>query len=67
VSNGDETFAIRRLVTITDDTRPAELAKTRLWKLAFTPSGPLVYGFVNPAPRELARVIDTHSAGSPGD
>jgi hypothetical protein len=44
-SNGDETFAIRRLVTITDDTWPAELAKTRLWKLAFTPSGPLVYGF----------------------
>jgi hypothetical protein len=44
-SNGDETFAIRRPVTITDDTWPAQLAKTRLWKLAFTPGGPLVYGF----------------------
>jgi hypothetical protein len=35
--NGDETLAIRRPATITE--------KTRLWKLAFTPSGPLVYGF----------------------
>jgi hypothetical protein len=43
--NGDETIAIRRPVNITDDTWSAELAKTRLWKLAFTPSGPLVYGF----------------------
>jgi hypothetical protein len=43
--NGDETIAMRRPMTITDDTWPAELAKTRLWKLAFTPSGLLVYGF----------------------
>lgn len=43
--NGDETLAIRRPVTITDDTWLPELARTRLWKLAFTPSGPLVYGF----------------------
>ena len=43
--NGDETFGIRRPITITDDTWPAELAKARHWKLAFTPSGPLVYMF----------------------
>jgi hypothetical protein len=43
--NDDVTFAIRHPVSITYDTWPAELAKTRLWKLAFTPSGPLVYGF----------------------
>ena len=43
--NGDDTFASRWSVSITDDTWPAELAKTRLWKLAFTPSGPLIYGF----------------------
>jgi hypothetical protein len=43
--HGDETIAIRRSVTITDDTWPAELAKARHWKLAFTPSGPLVYMF----------------------
>jgi hypothetical protein len=42
---GDETFAIRRPITITDDTWPAELAKARHWKLAFTPSGPLVCMF----------------------
>jgi hypothetical protein len=41
--NGD--VASRWPVSITDDTWPAELAKTRLWKLAFTPSGLLVYGF----------------------
>jgi hypothetical protein len=45
VLKSDETVAIRRPVTITDDTWTAELAKKRLWKLAFTPSGPLVYGF----------------------
>jgi hypothetical protein len=44
-TNGDETVAIRRPITITDDTWPAELAKARHWKLAFTPSGPLVYMF----------------------
>ena len=44
--NGDDTFASRWSVSITDDTWPAELAKTRLWKLAFTPSGPLVYGLI---------------------
>lgn len=43
--NGDETVAIRRLITITDDTWPAELANAMHWKLAFTPSGPLVYMF----------------------
>jgi hypothetical protein len=43
--HGDETIAIRRSVTITDDTWPAELAKARHWKLAFTPSGPLVCMF----------------------
>jgi hypothetical protein len=42
---GDETIAICRAVPINDDTRPPGLATTRLWKLAFTPSGPLVYGF----------------------
>jgi hypothetical protein len=45
VPKDEETFAIRRSVIITYDNWPAELAKTRLWKLAFTPSGPLVYGF----------------------
>jgi hypothetical protein len=45
ILSSDETGAIRRRVTITDDAWPAEFAKTRLWKLAFTPSGPLVYGF----------------------
>ena len=43
--NGDETFASATPLTITDDTWPAELAKARHWKLAFTPSGPLVYRF----------------------
>ena len=43
--NGDKTIAICRPVPITDDTRPPELATPRLWTLAFTPSGPLVYGF----------------------
>ena len=43
--DGEETIAIRRPVPFTDDTWPIELAKRRLWKLAFTPSGPLVYGF----------------------
>jgi hypothetical protein len=43
--SGDETLAIRRPETITDDTWPAELAKTRFWNVAFTPSGPLVYRF----------------------
>ena len=43
--NGDETVATLRPTTITDDTWPAELAKARHWKLAFTPSGPLVYMF----------------------
>jgi hypothetical protein len=43
--DGEETIAIRRPVPFSDDTRSAELATTRLWKLAFTPSGPLVYGF----------------------
>jgi hypothetical protein len=42
---GDETFAVRCPTTITEDTWPAELAKARHWKLAFTPSGPLVYRF----------------------
>jgi hypothetical protein len=43
--HGDETIAICRPVPVTDGTRPPGLATTRLWKLAFTPSGPLVYGF----------------------
>jgi hypothetical protein len=43
--DGEETIAIRRPVPFSDDTRSAGLATTRLWKLAFAPSGPLVYGF----------------------
>jgi hypothetical protein len=43
--NDDGTIAVYRPVPITDDTWPTELATTRLWKLAFTPNGPLVYGW----------------------
>jgi hypothetical protein len=58
---GDETIVICRPVPITDDTRPPELATTRLWKLAFTPSGPLVYGF------DHSFAIENAHAGSFGD
>ena len=43
--NDDETIAVCRPVPITDDTWPTEVATARLWKLAFTPNGPLVYGW----------------------
>jgi hypothetical protein len=33
------------VVGLFDTPWPAEFARKRLWKLAFTPSGPLVYGF----------------------